>query len=226
MHCQTDHGFALQAAGIASAAVLKAIQLIKKPAVLAALWAITQHLDLIQGTSINENWHSWLKTHLPILGGIRSYFMLDMLLQWQQLRFNSAVLTRRQQAAMEGQRGRQQHGIREQDLRQQIAAAFSDQGRTQPTRKAYHHYMQKSYDLQSMAAMGFTRAKPRASSGGKWSEAEIAAMLECLADLHKGEAMIHTQDPCYFLSHHGLLRQKSPSQVRDLLRYLEKRYEF
>ena len=194
--------------------------------VLAALWATTQHLDLIQGTSINENWHSWLKTHLPILGGIRTYFMLCVLLQWQQMRFNSAVLMRRRQAAKEAQGCRQQHGLSEQELRLQIAVAFSDADTVQPTRMAYHEYMHRSYDLQSMAAMGFTRAKPKASSGGKWSEAEIAGMLECLADLHKGEAMIHTQDPCYFVSHHGLLRQKSTAQVRELLRFLERKYEF
>ncbi len=133
---------------------------------------------------------------------------------------------RRRQAAKEAQGCRQQHGLSEQELCLQIAAAFSDTDTVQPTRKAYHEYMRKSYDLQSMAAMGFTRAKPKASSGGKWSEAEIAGMLECLADLHKGEAMIHTQDPCYFVSHHGLLRQKSTAQVRELLRFLERKYEF
>lgn len=73
----------LQGAGIATQAVLEAIELIKKPVVLAALWATTQYLNLIQGTSINVNWHSWLKTHLPVLGGIRTYLMLSMLLQWQ-----------------------------------------------------------------------------------------------------------------------------------------------
>ncbi|BDA44319.1 hypothetical protein COCOBI_05-5030 [Coccomyxa sp. Obi] len=37
---------------------------------------------------------------------------------------------------------------------------------------------------------------------------------------------IHTKDPCYFLSHHGMMRQKSTCQVRDLLRFLEKKYDF
>ena len=51
-------------------------------------------------------------------------------------------------------------------------------------------------------------------------------MLECLEDLHKLEAMIHTQDPCYLVSHHGLLRQKSTAQVRELLEFFERKYEF
>ena len=205
---------------------MKAIELIKKPVVLAALWATTQHLDLIQGTSINENWHSWLKTHLPVLGGIRTYFMISMLLQWQQMRFNNAVSARRRRDIGRITDGERQQAQRERLIRQQVACAFAQKGTLSVTRKAYHSYMQKSYDMQSMAAMGFTRAKPRASSGGKWSEAEIAGMLDCLSDLHKGDVSIHTQDPCYFLSHHGMLRQKSTSQVRDLLRYLEKKYEF
>lgn len=223
---KTDPSYALQAPGIATPTVLKAIDLIKKPVVLAALWATTLHLDLIQGTSINENWHSWLKLHLPILGGIRSYFMMSILLQWQQMMFNNQVLAQRRQVSRLNTDGKQRLALREQALRQRIAKAFAEIGTAPSTRKAYHAYMQKSYDMQSMEAMGFTRAKPRASTGGKWSEVEIAGMLECLAKLHDEEEKIHTKDPCYFLSHHGMMRQKSRSQVRDLLRYLEKKYEF
>ena len=225
---KTDPAYALQVAGIATPAVLRAIELIKKPVVLAALWATSLHPDLIQGTSINENWHSWLKLHLPILGSIRSYFMMSILLQWQQMRFNNQVLAQRRQASRLNTDGKQRLALREQALRQRIAKriAFAEIGTAPSTRKAYHAYMQKSYNMQSMEAMGFTRAKPRASTGGRWSEAEIAGMLECLARLHNEDEQIHTKDPCYFLSHHGMMRQRSTSQVRDLLRYLEKKYEF
>lgn len=222
---------ALQAtSGISTKSVLNAVRLIKEPVVLAALWATTLHLDLIQGTSINENWHSWLKTHLPILGGIRTYFLLLILLQWQQMRFNKAVRDKRAGKARPGDDGNggasgQLNVRREEALRQQIAKAFTAANPAQDIRKAYHQYMAKSYDLDSMSAMGFTKAKPKASSGGTWSEAEIAGMLECLGDLNSGKTSVHTQDPCYFLAHHGLMRQKNASQVRALLRHLEKRYE-
>lgn len=142
------------------------------------------------------------------------------------MRFNSAVLARRRQEIGRISNGERQQAQRERSIRQLVASAFAKKGTLCLTRKAYHSYMQKSYEMQSMAAMGFTKAKPRASSGGRWSEAEIAAMLDCLSDLQKRDASIHTQDPCCFLSHHGLLKQKSTSQVRDLLRYLEKKYEF
>lgn len=211
--------------GIASKSVLNAVRLIKEPVVLAALWATTEHLDLIQGTSINENWHSWLRTHLPILGGIRTFFLLLILLSWQQMRFNEAVLDKR--AAKQSSTGdaTMKRDHREQALRQKVAESFAAMGTPVATRMAYHPYMAKAYDLDSMAAMGFTKAKPMASSGGTWSEAEIAGMLECLVDLHSGQAKVHTQDPCYFLAHHGLMRQKNASQVRALLRHLEKRYD-
>ena len=55
--------------------------------------------------------------------------------------------------------------------------------------------MQMSYDMQSKEAMGFTRAKPRTSTGGRWSEADTAGMLECLARLRNEGEHIHTKDP-------------------------------
>lgn len=54
---------------------------------------------------------------------------------------------RRRQAAKEAQGCRQQHGFSEQELRLQIAVAFSDADTVQPTRKVYHEYMHRSYDL-------------------------------------------------------------------------------
>ena len=83
--------------------------------------------------------------------------------------------------------------------------------------------MQTSYDLAMLKAMGFSEAKPR-SSPSQWSDAEVTAMLEALRGLVTGDEAIHTRDPYYFISHHSLLRQKSPDQVKALINYVDKYY--
>lgn len=79
------------------------------------------------------------------------------------MRFNSAVLARRRQEIGRISDGERQQAQRERSIRQLVASAFAKKGTLRLTRKAYHSYMQKSYDMQSMATMGFTKAKPRAS---------------------------------------------------------------
>ena len=50
--------------------VQEAVNRIKKPVVLEALYTSTKHSELTQGTSGNENWHSWVRRTIPILGVI------------------------------------------------------------------------------------------------------------------------------------------------------------
>ncbi len=83
--------------------------------------------------------------------------------------------------------------------------------------------MHTSYELEMMQLMGFSEAKPRVKSQS-WSDGEVEAMLQCLADLAKGDDAIHTRDPFYYISHHALLRQKSNEEVKRLLRFVEKHY--
>ena len=73
--------------------------------------------------------------------------------------------------------------------------------------------MQITYDLETMQLLGFFEAKPHVRSA-QWSHEEVAAMLQCLADLDIGSKDIHTNDTFYFVSHHGLLRTKSVEEVR------------
>ena len=198
---------------------------IKNPVVSQALWACCRHPGLVQGTSINENWHSWLARMVPILGGVRTFFMLCCLLTWQVYRFNQSV-QRSKQAALEPKRkGPRSHLPQERALRQEFARVYSSSSMDQAShRKRYQQSMHKSYDLQSMRAMGFQLAKPRAQAGNDWSQQEINALLESLSRLDKGEEAIHTGDPHYWLSHHGMLRSKSTKQVQHMLRYLETVY--
>lgn len=212
--------------GIVTKVVREAVERIKNPVVSRALWACSQHENLIQGTSINENWHSWLKHHIPILGGVRTFFMMCMLLAWQQYRFNQSVLRNRKAASAAKQRGPSSHKPKEQDLRQRFAKAYQSAATDQGSHRRRHQQsMRKSYDLQSMNALQFQLANPRAQAGDGWSQQDINAMLECLSRLDSGEDAIHTQDPHYWLSHHGMLRSKSPKQVQNMLRYLERIYE-
>jgi len=218
----------LQAAseGIVTSKVREAIQRIKSPAVLKALWYNTTHPELTQGTSGNENWHSWLRRRIPILGGVRSFFMLLILLAWQMMRFNEAVERRRSKAAAKASTEKDEQKASERrakDERQAFAAAFQAQSTQHLSRQAYHEGMQITYDLETMQLLGFSEAKPRVCSA-QWSDQEIAAMLQCLADLASGSEAIHTRDPFYYLSHHALLRQKSIEEVRGLLRFVEKHY--
>ena len=198
---------------------------IKNPVVSQALWACNRHAGLVQGTSINENWHSWLARMIPILGGVRTFFMLCCLLTWQVYCFNQAV-RRNKQAAMEPKRkGLRSHQPKEQALHQEFARAYNSNSAERAShRKRHQQSMHKSYDLQSMRAMGFQLAKPRAQAGSGWSQQDINAMLDCLSRLDKGEEAIHTQDPHYWLAHHDMLRSKSPKQVQNMLRYLETVY--
>ena len=55
--------------GIVTGKVKDAVQRIKNPAVTKALFYNTTNPELTQGTSGNENWHSWLRRIIPILGG-------------------------------------------------------------------------------------------------------------------------------------------------------------
>ena len=211
--------------GIVTKAVREAVERIKNPVVSQALWACCQHAGLVQGTSINENWHSWLARTIPVLGGVRTYFMLCCLLMWQAYRFNQSV-RRSKQAAMEPKRkGPRPHQPREQALRQEFARAYNSSSIDHTShRKRHQQSMHKSYDLQSMRAIGFQLAKPRAQAGNDWSQQEINALLESLSRLDQGEEAIHTVDPHYWLAHHGMLRSKSPRQVQTMLRYLENVY--
>lgn len=220
--------------GIVITTVRDAVKRIKNPVVLDALWVATEYPHLAQGTSCNENWHSWLRRNIPILGGVRSYGMLVILLTWNVMRFNEAVQANQDAAVAREVRQRGQADAsakadrgaqREKALGVQLAQAFSRSTVQPSTRRAYDARMTVSYDLDTMNAMGYTEAKPRAASGGAWSEEEVSVMLQCLADLHTGDEAIHTRDPFYFLSHHAVLRQKSAAQVRRLLQHLDQKYE-
>ena len=110
-------------------------------------------------------------------------------------------------------------------MRQEFARAYNSSSIDRAShRKRHQQSMRKSYNLQSMRAMGFQSAKPRAQAGSEWSQTDINALLEALSRLEKGEEAIHTSDPHYWLAHHGLLRSKSPKQVQSMLRYLETVY--
>ena len=115
--------------------------------------------------------------------------------------------------------------LREKGLRTRFAQAFS-RGSMQPsTRRAYVPGMSESYGLDTMKAMGFAEAKPQAAYGAAWSEEEVNAMLQCLADLHAGDDAIHTQDPpSTSWPTTPLLRQKAPAQVKRLLQFIDERY--
>ena len=213
--------------------VRDALRRIQNRVVLDALWVACEHPELVQGTSTNENWHSWLRSRIPILGGVRGYAMLVIFLTWNMMRFNEAVQAKQDAAALRRPRSEQpaeasakpdRAALREKGLRRRFAHAFS-RGTMQPsTRRAYDPQMSESYDLDTMKTLGFVEAKPQAAQGAAWSEEEVSAMLQCLADLHTGEDAIHTQDPFYFLAHHALLRQKSPAQVKRMLQYLDEKY--
>ena len=193
---------------------------------LKALWFNTTHPELTQGTSGNENWHSWLKEHIPIKGGVRSYFLPLILLAWQMMRFNERVRQRRLKAAAKASTEKSKQTASEKrarEERQAFAAAFQAHSHQHTSRQAYHEWMQITYDLETMQLLGFSEAKPRAQSS-QWSDEEIAAMLQCLADLASGSEAIHTRDFFYYISHHALLRQKSTEEVRGLLRFVEKHY--
>jgi len=84
--------------GIVTQKVREAVGRIKTICLLEALFANTRHPELTQGTSGNENWHSWLKRNIPVLGGVRSFFTLLILLAWQMMRFNEAIETNQKKA--------------------------------------------------------------------------------------------------------------------------------
>lgn len=52
--------------GIVTKKVQEAVNRIKKPVVLEALYANTKHEELTQGTCGNENWHSWVRRTIQI----------------------------------------------------------------------------------------------------------------------------------------------------------------
>lgn len=214
----------VQGTGIVTKMVRDAVARIKKEPVLSALVGASKYPEFTQGSSGNENWHSWLKRTIPVLGGLRTYFMLTILLAWAQMRFNEAVLAKRKaKETADKKASGELESDREQSLRQEMAAAFKAAATAPSTRRAHHPYMREEHDLTSMKAMGFVQAG-KSSAGSAWSEGEVDTMLQCLADLHSGAEAVHVQDPSYFLAHHGLLRQKTTAQVRALLQYTDRKY--
>lgn len=214
--------------GIATNKVREAINRIKRPAVLNALFANTLHKELTQGTSGNENWYSWLRRTIAILGGMRGLAMIQMFLAWQMMRFNEAIKAARQKSAQKSAASSGTMQLKAQDkqllaCKQAFASALCGERSERRSRQAYHAWMHTSYDLEMLRAMDFSEAKPRYSSS-RWSDEEVAAMLECLRGLASGAEAIHTADPFYFISHHTLLRQKTPDQVKALLSYVDKHY--
>lgn len=170
--------------GIVTTTVRDAVKRIKNPVVLDALWVATEYPHLAQGTSCNENWHSWLRRNIPILGGVRSYGMLVILLTWNVMRFNEAVQANQDAAVAREVRQRGQADAsakadrgaqREKALGVQLAQAFSRSTVQPSTRRAYDARMTVSYDLDTMNAMGYTEAKPRAASGGAWRRRRSAS---------------------------------------------------
>lgn len=152
--------------------------------------------------------------------------MFLILLAWQMMRFNEAVERMRAKTAIKaGTQGGEQKPSekRLQGYKESFAAAFQAQSTQHSTRQAYHEWMHRTYDLEMMQLMGFSEAKPRVRSQ-QWSDQEVGAMLQCLADLASGNDAIHTRDPFYYISHHALLRQKSNEEVKALLKFVEKNY--
>ena len=89
--------------GIAVAVTQKvrdASRRIKDRVVLDALWVASEHPELVQGTSQNENWHSWMCSRIPILEGVHGYAMLATLHAWNMMRFNEAVQANQYAAAL------------------------------------------------------------------------------------------------------------------------------
>ena len=208
--------------------VQEAVNRIKKPVVLEALFANTKHPELTQGTSGNENWHSWVQRTIQILGGVRGIFIIRIFLKWQMMRFNEAVSRARQKADDKGTvaEGSMQAKARDRQhlaCKQAFAAALCEEQAGHRRRTAYHPWMQSSHNLGMLKAMGFSETKPR-SSPSTWSDEEVTAMLEALRGMATGEEGIHTRDPFYYLSHHTLLRRKTSDQVRALLNYVDRHY--
>lgn len=144
------------------------------------------------------------------------------------MRFNEAVEAQRRKAAEKDTGANQSRAqeVRLLEHKRAFAAAFkaaTDQDQ-QVGRRAYHDWMHTSYDLAMMKALGFSEAKPRIRSGQEWSDQEVEAMLQCLASIASGDEAIHTRDPFYYISHHGMLRQKSPEQQKALLKFVERNY--
>ena len=73
------------------------------------------------------------------------------------------------------------------------------------------------------AAYGLIGGKAKGGSH-LWSDQEVDAMLQCLAELAKGDKAIHTRDPFFYISYHALRRQKSNDEVKKLLICVEKHY--
>lgn len=113
---------------------------IKKRPVLGALFGASKYPEPTQGTSGNKNWHLWLKRTVPVLGGLRTYFMLRILLIWAEMRFNEAVLTKRKAAERKARGEEETAADRERGLKEQMASAFKAAATAPSTQKARDSY--------------------------------------------------------------------------------------
>ena len=169
-----------------------------------------------------------MRRTIAILGGVRGLAMIQMFLAWQMMRFNQAIRAARHKSAQKSAASSGAMQMKAQDkqllaCKQAFASGLCGAQSDRKSRQAYHPWMHTSYDLEMMRAMGFSEAKPRYSPS-RWSDEEVAAMLECLRGLASGAEAIHTADPFYFISHHALLRMKTADQVKALISYVDKHY--
>jgi hypothetical protein len=184
---------------------------------LESLFQLHKYLDWIQGTSPNENFHSYLRAHLVISGGGRGYNLLWIFLCIVAKRFNEGVQRnvhkKRRHASIVG-------SAMAAALRRGVAPAAGAR-RERALRTAWHAYMDVERTLETLEAEGFKRRK--AEVGPTLGDQELEQLYQGFLRLVADEEVIHTQDPYYYIAHHIAERTLTPFEVQQLLKIIEKR---
>lgn len=188
---------------------------------LESLLAIRDYPDMVQGTSPNENSHSYLKSRIRITGGSRSYQVVKIAAKLQQVSFTEAVEHNARARTLRG--GAAREGKEMRALANALLSGYTagPAARKRALRTPWSDDMEEKYSANQLIAMGFRPVKARLSEQSLTDE-DCARLFAGLQRLLTLDEFVHTQDPYYYVAHHIAERTLTTRECRRLFRYIER----
>lgn len=190
---------------------------------LAALFAVShpENRQFVQGTSLNESWHSFLRNKIPVKGGVISFDCLEIFLKISQMDFNRSIENNR----ISRERVQKDAAIIAYMARN---IQFGMHGVcVKGSRKKWSKKMGEGLRYENLLRMEFVAKHRVADESGisevHWTDTEEANLCDFLRRFSESRE-IHTADPYYYISHHVLNRSKTVDDVKRKIRELKTRF--
>lgn len=195
--------------------VRQAVKNITEQQNLEALYSAKQFPDFIQGTSPNENWHSFLRRYVKVQGGSRSLSLLEMFLERTRMYYNLAVS---QNKNSKGSSRKDKDG-QLLNLRTMVAGVLLQEGLPlqTPIRRAWRDDMLVRHTVEDMEQLGFRPKRGFGESSKDWTAEDLQKLHQGMVRLVQEQEQIHTRDPYYWVAHYILEDRYSVRAVKGML---------